>query len=196
MKKIFAMILALAMALSLAACGGKTAPETTAAPQAVETEAPAQQTEAPAETQAPEAEETEAPVAASDDPYCITLEGVILVPGEAYDPDALPAPDSVYQVPSCAIEGTDNVYSFPTFEVTAFDDGSGEVIYSVVIIDPNVATDEGLLLGDKVERVIELYGENYEESGTAMVYTGGDTMLRIIVQNGYVADIEYRWVTE
>ena len=51
MKKLFALLLAAAMVLSMAACGGKTeAPATTAAPET--TAAPAA-TEAPAETEAP-----------------------------------------------------------------------------------------------------------------------------------------------
>lgn len=51
MKKLFALLLAAAMVLSMAACGGKTeAPATTAAPES--TAAPAA-TEAPAETEAP-----------------------------------------------------------------------------------------------------------------------------------------------
>ena len=54
MKKLIALLLVLAMALTLAACGGETAPETTAAP--AETEA----TEAPAETEATEAAEAPA----------------------------------------------------------------------------------------------------------------------------------------
>lgn len=191
MKNCVALMLALVMVLCLTACGGsEAAPETTAAPQPQETAA------APAETEAPVQEETEAPATASNDPYSITLEGVTLTPGQVYNASALPEPVSVYQVPSCAIEGTDNVYSFDAFEVTAFDDGKNEIIYSVVLIDPNVATDEGLMLGDKVEKVVELYGENYVENGTAMVYTGGDTKLSIIVQNGYVVDIEFGWIVE
>lgn len=54
MKKLIALLLVLAMALTLAACGGETAPETTAAP--AETEV----TEAPAETEATEAAEAPA----------------------------------------------------------------------------------------------------------------------------------------
>ena len=55
MKKLFALLLAAAMVLSMAACGGKTeAPATTAAPET---------TAAPAATEAPAAAATEAPAA-------------------------------------------------------------------------------------------------------------------------------------
>lgn len=191
MKKMFAMMLALSLLLCLAACGGEQQPEeTTAAPQVIVDTQTVEETTAPVET-----EEAPAPQASAD-PFCITLEGVELIPGQVYDAAAMPEPNSVYQVPSCAIEGTDNVYSFDAAEITAFDDGTNEIIYSVVLVDPNVATDEGLMLGDKVEKVIELYGESYVESGTAMVYTGGNTQLSIIIQNGYVVDIEYVWIVE
>lgn len=57
MKKLIALLLALALVLSLAACGAKTeAPETTAAPA----------TEAPAETAAPETEAPEYPKTITD----------------------------------------------------------------------------------------------------------------------------------
>lgn len=188
MKRLIAILLAMLMLAALTGCGGETSNETTA-PDAV-TEAPSQ-TEAPAEeTEAP-AEETEAP-AAMDGDFCFTYEGVALIPNEAFDASKLPAATSVYTVPSCALEGTDNVYNYGTFEVTAFNDGSGEFIYSIVLIDPNITTDEGLALGDNVSRVIELYGENYQEDGTAMVYYGTNTVLSIIVQGEYVVDIEIR----
>lgn len=182
MKKIIAMLMALLMAMCFAACdGGEDAPATT-----VPTEETAEPTQIPEETAAPVVQEG----------FCFTLEGVKLIPGTEYDASVLPEPGSVYQVPSCAIEGTDNVYSFDAVEITAFFDGTREIIYSVAIVDPNVCTDEGLYLGDSAQRVIELYGDNYVENGTAMVYTKGATMLTLIVQNGYVVDIDFSWITE
>ena len=49
MKKIIAMLLCLAMVLSLAACGGSSAPAATEAPKADAPAAQAPATEAPAE---------------------------------------------------------------------------------------------------------------------------------------------------
>lgn len=192
MKKLFAILLALTMLLSLAACDGGEKPQETTAPAPVETTVPAQTEQiVPETTEAPE--ETQAPVSEGPD-FCFTFEGVALTPGAIYDASALPAPNSVFQVPSCAIEGTDNVYSFDAIDITAFHDGTQEVIYSIAIFDPNVCTDEGLYLGDDAARVMELYGENYTENGTAMVYTRANTMLTVILQNGYVVSIEFAWI--
>lgn len=127
------------------------------------------------------------------DLYCFTYEGVVLTPGEAFDASVLPQASSVYQVPSCAIEGSDNVYSYEAFEVTAFDDGNGERIYSIFLIDPNLKTAEGLALGDPEENIEQLYGSGYTKEGTAYVYTKGNTVLFVIVQNESVASIEYRY---
>ena len=64
MRKIVALVMAMAVILSLAACGGNSAPETTAAP-AAETEA----AEPAAETEAPGTEAAEA----SDEPVLISI---------------------------------------------------------------------------------------------------------------------------
>lgn len=191
MKKMFAVLLAMLMLLSLCACGNTDKPQETNAPAA--TDAPATE---PAATEEGELDGGADIGVVPQDPFVFTFEGVTLIPGDIYEAAALPEPTSVYQVPSCAIEGTDNVYSFDTVEITAFHDGTQEIIYSIAIFDPNVCTDEGLYLGDDVARVIELYGEDYVENGTAMVYTKGNTELTIILQNGFVVDMEFKWITE
>lgn len=187
MKKMFAVLLALLMLLAMTACSGSDTPETTAAAE----------TEAPVATEEAELDGGADIGVVPVEPFVFTFNGVALIPGTVYDAAALPEPASVYQVPSCAIEGTDNVYNFnDAVEITAFNDGSQEIIYSIAIFDPNVCTDEGLYLGDDMARVIELYGEDYTENGTAMVYTKGNTELTIILQNGFVVDMEFKWITE
>jgi hypothetical protein len=124
--------------------------------------------------------------------FSFVADGVELIPGTPFDATVLGEASSVYEVPSCAIEGTDNVYNYETFEITAYDDGTGEVVYSIYLLDSNLTTTEGLALGDDAARVIELYGENYTEVGTAYVYTRSNTQLLLIMQNGVVVSIEYR----
>ena len=116
--------------------------------------------------------------------------------GEKLDMTLLPRPKSIYEVPSCAFEGTDNVYRYEDFEITAYDDGTGEVIYSIYLLTPTVTTPEGLGLGEDLSKMLELYGENYEQDGTTYYYYCGDVMLSILVQNETVISVEYRWITE
>lgn len=192
MKKMFAVLLAMLMLLALCACANTDKPQETTAP--IASDAPATE---PSATEEGELDGGFDIGVVPVEPFVFTFNGVTLIPGTAYDAAALPEPTSVYQVPSCAIEGTDNVYNFnDAVEITAFNDGSQEIIYSIAIFDPNVCTDEGLYLGDDMARVIELYGEDYTENGTAMVYTKGNTELTIILQNGFVVDMEFKWITE
>lgn len=125
-------------------------------------------------------------------PPHFAYEGVELVPGAVFDPAALPEADSLYEAPSCAIEGTDNLYNYGSFELTAFDDGSTETIYSIYLMDPAVATTEGLKVSDPASRVTELYGEDYVLDGTAYVYTYEAAVLTVVIQNDTVLSIEYR----
>ena len=188
MKRMIAVLLSLLMLFALTACGepadktvtptGTVADNTTAAVE---------------DTTA--AEDTTAGSDAVEPGFFFTFEGVELTPGQAFDTAALPEANSVYQVPSCAIEGTDNVYNYGTIEVTAFDDGSGEVIYSVYIMDANTPTNEGLYIGDNLDRVISVYGEDYTQVGSQITYQKGDTLLVIILGGEYVQSIDFRWNT-
>lgn len=184
MRKTIAMLALLAITFVLAACGADAnVNEDLVITRGTETAEMAQETQAAEEVAAAKI-------------YSFTAEGVELIPGAAFDPAVLPEAASVYTVPSCAIEGTDNVYNYETFEVTAYNDGIGEVIYSIYIIDPNISTPEGLALGDSLDRVVELYGDGYVVSGTAYDYSSEGTMLSIIIQGDTVASMEYRMITE
>jgi hypothetical protein len=142
----------------------------------------------------------EGPVAGPEGPgfsgkFSFTYNGVELVPGDSFDASRLPEALSVYQVPSCALVGTDNLYNYDTFEVTAFNDGTGEFIYSIYFIDPNMTTPEGLALGDSLDKAVGIYGSGYADEAGECVYTNEQTQLRLIVQNDVVVSIEYRLVT-
>ena len=81
-------------------------------------------------------------------------------------------------------------------EVTAFNDGSGEIIYSVYIVDANTPTDEGLYIGDTQQQVDEIYGTERTVNGNELTYQKGNTLLIVIVENDTVTSIEYRAVVE
>ena len=139
-------------------------------------------------------QETDAPAAEQSGAYTFTVEGVTLIPGEDFDASALGEAEGVYEAPSCAIEGKDIVYQYGGFEVTAVDDGTGPVLYSVYLLDPNLTTPEGLSLGDSADTVRSLYGEDYVQQDTAWVYSAEDTQLILILNGDTVGSIEYRMV--
>lgn len=175
MKKLIALLLAVLMLAALTAC---------------DTQKPAD----PQGTTPPASGPNGNKDPQTKDGFFFTYEGVKLVPGAPFDPSALPEADSVFTVPSCAIEGTDNVYSYPVLELTAYNDGSGEVIYSIYLTDANTATEEGLYVGDDLARVTELYGTAYTQNGSELTFTKGDTTLCLILNDETVISIEYRMV--
>ncbi len=180
------MIMMVILALMLTACGGSG-----------NADAQMEITRNPKETTAqtePAAEVTEAAgnTDSFDGPFVFVTDGVRLVPGVEFDASVLPEPQSVSEVPSCAIEGTDNVYNYGTYEITAFKDSSGELIYSIFLLDANLTTPEGVALGDRLDKVIETYGENYQVNNAEYFYTSEGTILSFIVQNDLIISIEYR----
>lgn len=130
----------------------------------------------------------------ADGPAFVWAE-VSLRPGAPFDPNALPAAESVYQVPSCAQQGTDNVYNYGSFELTAYNNGSGEVIYSIYICEPSVKTAEGIALSDNISKAITAYGSNYTQAGTGYTFTFDDVLLIFVTQNDTIISIEYRMNT-
>ena len=115
-----------------------------------------------------------------------------VVPGTAFDATKVTY-ESVFQVPSCALEGTDNVYSCGSYEITAFNEGEGEVTYSVFFVTPEAQTPEGLALGDDMAEAATLYGQ-YEEVDGVWTFTRGATQLLVIGENDVITSIELRYI--
>ena len=133
-KTLIAILLCAVMALTLAACGGSSAPAPTAAPEV--TAAPtAVPTEAPAVTEAPAAEPTEAP-APETDPAAEAKELVLSLKGEPVDAlyAALgePTGGSDY-ASSCLVQGgQDGVLYYDGFTVYTLVQPDGtETVYDV-----------------------------------------------------------------
>jgi hypothetical protein len=138
------------------------------------------------------AQEDKSDVVVEGGAFAYTYHGVRLTPGEPFDASDLPKAVGTYTIPSCAFSGTDNVYTYDSIEVVAYDEGQGEHLYCIYLVDPNISTDEGLCLGDSVEKMVELYGENYTKTGTEYAYYRGDTILIVLAQGGVINAIEIR----
>lgn len=185
MKRILVLLTLCVLLVSMAACTqdtGSTTPPTTTAPNSTGSDSttPSQ---------------TEGGTQPQEEPFGLKVYDTLIVPGTVFDPAILPQANFVYTIPSCANQGNDDVYSYDTFELTAYNDVSGPVIYSIYLTDPNQATSEGLYMGDDLARVTQLYGTGYTQSGTEISYRRGDTLLIVILQDGCVTSIEYRLAT-
>lgn len=193
MKKISKTLFWLGSVMILTACGQKAAPAGNLAKD-ISIDADSLKSagkDDDREDMATEVSDQQKPKA-SEGVFSFVYEGAALIPGELVDHSALPKYSDVSEVPSCAFGGNDNVYNYDMFELTTYFDTDEERVYSIYFLNPNLPTTEGLCLGDTVDDMKALYGEEYEAEETVYTYTRGETLLIIITQNDIVVSIEYR----
>ena len=63
---------------------------------------------------------------------------------------------------------------------------------TIVPYTTNTPTDEGLMMGDTLDQMISIYGENYTQNGTEYAYYRGDTILIILAKDNIINSIEIR----
>ena len=123
--------------------------------------------------------------------YTFTFQGLDLVPGADFDAAALSIVES-FENPNCAGEGKFITYLHEGMELTVNTNGDKTVVYSIFITDPNLATNEGLHLGDDLAAVTAAYGEATSEDDGLLTYVKNKTHLVIQLENELVTAIEFR----
>ena len=126
----------------------------------------------------------------------LEYEGKDMTPGAVFSRDIFGEELTYSEVPSCAGQGTDKVYNYGSYEITAYQDGDQEKIYSVYFIDDQITTTEGVKISDDSSVMFEKYGDNYEQTGNQYTYTSGNVELSFIVENDFVTSITYTLVIE
>ncbi len=134
--------------------------------------------------------ETETPA----DVFTFKTGDTVIVPGEKSDLSKLPEANATVEIPSCAFDGIDKVMTYSDYEITAHIEGKDAIVYSVLFINPNLKTQEGLSMGETKAKMIELYGDDFTQDGTGCIYTKGKTQLIVILQDDIIISIEYRQV--
>lgn len=174
MKKIIALVLALAMTLTLAACGGETAPETTA----------------------PAAQNTPATPDATSWKYTVQGVDIMMHANAAPILEALGEAVSYTEEASCAFTGLDKTYYYGGFYLQTYPMGEEDFVYSVWLVDDSSTTPEGIYIGASQAEVEAAYGTEGFNGSNAYVMTGTTSTLTIILTDGTVSSIQYDAVVE
>ncbi len=128
--------------------------------------------------------------------FSFVYNNVKITPNDLVDPliTALGSDYSYYESPSCAYIGLDKVYVYKGFSIYTYpDENAVDHVLQVALTDDSLSTPEGLIIGDTAEKVVELYGEDYSESGGSYAYTREKTTLTIIIKNDRVISIQYNY---
>jgi hypothetical protein len=110
--------------------------------------------------------------------------------------DELGEETSYFESESCAFPGLDKVYTYPSIEIQTYEKDGVDHVLSISILDDTIKTGNGVRLFDSPSKIIEAYGENYEEKNGQYIYTKGETMLSFLVKDNEVIAIEYSAIVE
>uniref|UniRef100_UPI004056462D hypothetical protein n=1 Tax=Acetatifactor sp. TaxID=1872090 RepID=UPI004056462D len=105
--------------------------------------------------------------------------------------EALGEPASYYEATSCAFDDLDKFYTYNGFEIDTYSIDGVDYVLTVALLDDSVTTQEGLCIGDSVDKMKETYGEPTTETETSAVYVKGNMKLSFILADGVITSIEY-----
>lgn len=108
--------------------------------------------------------------------------------------DALGEPKSCTEQASCAFEGMEKTYSYGSFSITTYPNDGKDCISGLWFTDDQVATEEGVRIGDPQSKVEQIYKPEELCGCNAYILTRGETMLSIFVTDGVVSSIQYNAV--
>lgn len=196
MKKISTLVLAAALALSMAACSdSKTissknsgATTTTVASQAVSDAGAGDATSAKVDVTI---DTTGNFVFAADNEAKTSI-----TMGMTEIEDLLKAlgePQLQNDIEACGHDATDHVYTFTNYVLTVREMKSGEkpFVYDIYLSSDLIKTPEGLEIGMSKDDVIAKYGDPDEADDKIMTYKRGTSVMRITMKTDKVVGIEY-----
>jgi hypothetical protein len=106
---------------------------------------------------------------------------------------ALGEPLDFYEYPSCAFEGIAKMYVYQGFEVDTYIETGEEAdrVYSITLTEGNIATAEGLHVGQFYEDMAAIYGGDYEMIPGCYMYTVNGDILAFNMFGGVITSISY-----
>ena len=110
--------------------------------------------------------------------------------------DALGDADNYFESESCAFQGLDKVYTYGSVVITTYPENEVDYVYSIELKDDTVETAEGVYIGASKDDVITAYGDGAEDTGSALIYTKGESQLNFMLNGDVVSSIVYLAITE
>ena len=167
MKKIIAMLLAVAMCACFAACQNTETPETPAGKVPVQ------------------------------DSFTFTYKGTKIAlhaPAEQVIA-ALGDPLEYSESTSCAFDGLDKSYKYASFYLETYPIGDKDYVYGWWFVDDLVETDEGICIGSTKADVDAAYGAENFNGSNAYTVKKGSGVLTIILEKDVVSSVQYAIIT-
>lgn len=174
-KRIILIIIAAAAVFALAACGGNQEPSQIS---------PGNPTPTP--TTAPAQAGTQTGFAFAISGHTIHMDANM---GDVLD--MLGEPLGIFEAPSCAFDGIDRIFQFPTIQIHTYPLDDQDFVHTIMIRDDSVATVGGIFLGSSFDDLMAAYGDGYSQEAGMFTFTRGRTTLSFLVENDMVVSILY-----
>lgn len=130
------------------------------------------------------------------DVYSFKYNDLEITPGEVFDKQQYAGYNDYVELPSCAFEDTDRAYTYDHYEITTYTLNKEERILSIYFLDTEISTTEGVSISDSVNKMLDVYGNNYEKNDNLYTYKKEDTSINFIVENDIIVSIEYSYEIE
>lgn len=127
--------------------------------------------------------------------FGLKYENVDVTPGIKFNKNKIKKEADVSVIPSCAIDGNDNIYKYDNVEITTNDYGDKEIVYSIYFLDDTVSTDEGIKIGDSKDDVLKAYPD-IDDSVATYTYDKDGIRVMFTIENDVVKAIEYIYIFE
>jgi hypothetical protein len=92
---------------------------------------------------------------------------------------------------SSGASGRTLTYIYDGLRIVTYPDKNANYIYQIILTDTTVSTLKGIKIGDPIEKVVEVYGDDFTYSGSGYKYTKGLSNLLFVYTNGLVSSIQY-----
>lgn len=96
-------------------------------------------------------------------------------------------------VPTCGVGDLDRLYlsNGGGLQIRTYELSGVEYFYTIMILDDNVATKEGIAIGDTAQRVKKIYGEPSRQDASAYIYSATGMTLTFFLEEETVSKIVY-----